>query len=307
MRQLAHVIEDAVLVQAERLRRFPWKVTVHAAEKYRDRVDPTMTVTAAWRVLERCLPAAELLPQPTTRGQSRWLLPGGNAVAVCKPDPKIKARVVVTVLGPNEMFEPEAEDEVVEAYERIFAPPPPLMPASKPLQKQPASPPAPREMVPIGLLADKERQLEAMTARYNNMRRARESLLADHVALKLKRLDVHAHHVAAVESVKKEVAKWKERALLAESNPQRALAAEAVAKRANAHAEKMESERESMRNMLRIAVRALRDGDCDRGLAALEAARPGITGDHFCFPKRFTKAERRAVMCAAEQNAGGGQ
>jgi hypothetical protein len=98
----SELIDDAMAVQMARYESFPWVVTNHAAEKYRDRVDPSLGIAGAKRILLACLPAAELLPQPTFSGESRWLVPGGDAVVVCKPDPKLKARVAVTVLGLHE-------------------------------------------------------------------------------------------------------------------------------------------------------------------------------------------------------------
>lgn len=263
---IASLIDSAATSRAERSRRFAWQVTLHAAEQYRDRVDKTMTVTAAWRLLERCLPAAELLPQPTNRGQARWLLPGGDAVVVCKPDPKIRARVAVTVLGPHEMCEPEAAAEVVEAFDRTRtkAPPAPL-PQPKPLAiaKVPA-PAKKREMVSRAQLEDVERNLVATK---------------DHVV----RLQ----------------------AVLAQTTEQHAEQRKADRADRRAHALVMDQELTRTKNLLRVAVIALRDGDCARGLRLLEGAEPGITGDHFCYPERLTRQERRAATMAAREATGG--
>lgn len=127
MRSMARVIDDAQEV-SRRSDAWPWQVTERAAEAFRDRVDPSLSVHAAWRLLERCLPAAELLPQPTRRGQQRWRLPGAeNVVAVCKPDPELRARVAVTVLGPNEYVDEEAiTEDVLAAYQRATAPEAPI-------------------------------------------------------------------------------------------------------------------------------------------------------------------------------------
>lgn len=330
MRALAHLIDDAAQAQAERSRRFPWQVTVHAAEQYRDRVDKTMTVTAAWRLLERCLPAAELLPQPTSRGQARWLLPGGDAVVVCKPDPKIRARVAVTVLGPHEMCEPEAAAEVVEAFDRtrapvVIAPRPVSVPREAPPVVSPSAPratprpPAPRptvkDHVPLSVHEDVKRTLGRELLRLQG---AHASLLAQHAELRQRRDPDKEDLLRRLQSAEDRAAAATRRAKDAEDTLVRAagdpdVLAEVAMKsitagdlaRARLHAENMDAIATRTKAMLRVAVVALRDGDCARGLRLLEAAQPGITGDHFCYPERFTKEERRAATMAAQQATGG--
>lgn len=247
-----------------RARPIAWSISDHAAERYVKRIEPRITVQGALIFLRAALPAATRLPEPTIAGQERWLLPDGNCVVVAKPDPKIKAHVAVTVLGPNEMYDVEAIDDVVEAFQR----------ATSPVSAPVAMPPAKVRVVDIKVReAARTSPRDAAVQRDENLRVNYQLLLVAHQRLK-----------AQIErGGMTDVLKMRE------------------------HVARTEDEARCMKRMLRAAILALREGNCAAGLAALEQERPGITGDHFCYPERFTKEERKAATLAAEQNAGGAQ
>lgn len=351
MRPLPQVIDDALEAQAARQRDWLWLVSDHAAERYRDRVDRSLTPIVAKRLIGALLRDAELLPTTTFLGQQRWLLPGKDAVVVCRPDPKMKARVAVTVLGPHEMYEQDAIEEVREAFERVA---PSLSPTPKPAVVETSAPepmpapPAPREGLVIvrraspSTLSGAPRSEPAPSAkpaakavRFDPWEQAYRALEKRHEALKA-HLD-RQQAVASANAARRDPVivmlrqqlqenqeanrRWKERAHAAEAKLLGAMAepiveAPALAtagsvsaerlQRAAAHALHAEEEAQRWRRLMRVAVLALRSGDCAAGLAALEAARPGITGDHFCYPERFTKAERKAATMAAEAAAAAG-
>lgn len=350
MRPLPQVIDDALEAQAARQRDWPWLVSDHAAERYRDRVDRSLTPFVAKRLIGALLRDAELLPTTTFLGQQRWLLPGKDAVVVCRPDPKMKARVAVTVLGPHEMYEQDAIEEVREAFERVA---PSLSPAPRTATIKPSAPeptpalPAPRQglvvvrraspstssaATPTGAAVPPEKPA-AKAVRFDPWEQAYRALEKRHEALKahLDRQQAAASASAArrdpvivmlrqqLQENQEANRRWKERAHAAEAKLLGATTEPVVEgpapagslstgrlQRAVAHAIHAEEEAQRWRRLMRVAVLALRSGDCAAGLAALEAARPGITGDHFCYPERFTKAERKAATMAAEAAASEG-
>lgn len=115
----------------------PWLITYHAAVRFAERVDRSLTPEDATRAIESLLPLATLLPERTLKNSERWALPGIEAVIVARLDPKIGARVAVTVLGPREMVEDGATKAVVAAYLRVkkFVEPPPGPPEQPVKQK----------------------------------------------------------------------------------------------------------------------------------------------------------------------------
>jgi hypothetical protein len=334
------VIDDAMAVQMARYQSFPWVVTNHAAEKYRDRVDPSLGIAGAKRILLACLPAAELLPQPTFSGQSRWLVPGGDAVVVCKPDPKLKARVAVTVLGLHEMYDVDAVPEVVEAFERVAHESPQT--TAKPRRRhQPEIPEPVRELQivsmpepakaplpvvrrvapaiygpPIRPSAPRvdpwEQAYRALEKRHENLKRENAIVVLANQALKQRR-DPDVEHLRQDVQIARDLAAlWKKRAEDAEralrSPEALAAAAEHSVKardldRARTHAARMERDRQAMREMVRVAVIGLRTGNIAETLAELERTERGITSDQFCYPDRFTKEERRVAAKETEDAA----
>lgn len=306
-----------------------WSITDHAALRYCQRIDQRLQPAGAMTLLRALLPQASLLPEPTFHGQQRWLLPDGNAVVVAKPDPKLGAHVAVTVLGPGEMYDVEAVGDVVEAFQRATATPsaPVPMPPAKVrvVEFRPAEKPK-KETVSRAHFEQTERELASLREKFNGLQDVYNRLLAAHTDLKNRRdpaVPMGDDDRRRLQSMEDQLAHWKARALRVEDQLLR-VATSPVAMtaatlksitagdlvRARAALEHQERESKLSRQLLRVAVIALRSAASESeaaraGLSALESARPGITGDHFCYPERFTKAERKAATVAAEQAAGG--
>ena len=112
----------------------PWLITYHAAVRFAERVNRTITPEEATLAIESLLPTATLLPDRTLKNSERWALTGIDAVIVARLDPKIGARVAVTVLGPHEMVEDGVAKAVMAAYLRVtkfVEPPGPPEPTAK--------------------------------------------------------------------------------------------------------------------------------------------------------------------------------
>lgn len=249
-----------------------WIVTFHAAERYCARVDKSMTPLAAMIAMRELLPDATLQAEPTALGQQRWLLPGVDAVVVAKPDPRVGAHVAVTVLGPHEMYEVEAIPEVVAAYRRATTP----RIVTKPV---PVATKTTKAVAPKAVKSGSPTPLELeWNAQLSNLR------------TKVANLQSH------IDQTQGKVAEWKERALAAEKKAIES--SKEMSTRQKRHIATVIAESVKRREMLRIAVTALRAAGNTEALAALEAIDAGITSDHFCYPERFTNEEREAAGAA---------
>lgn len=74
-----------------------WYVKQHAAQRYCERYDPSLTDDEALTLLREHCGSAVLMPARTRLGQEQWLLSELSVVAVVKKDPD-GTHVVVTVL-----------------------------------------------------------------------------------------------------------------------------------------------------------------------------------------------------------------
>lgn len=270
-----------------------WSISDHAAERYCKRVDQRLAPSGAVILLRQLLPKSTLLPEPTLSGQQRWLLPSGDAVVVAKPDPKLRAHVAVTVLGPREMYDVDAVDDVVEAFQRATSPvstPEPMPPAKVrvvDVAPKPTKVVGP-EMVSREHLDAAHATLRAAYAREEKLRTAHANLSQAHNALKSKRDPDAAQLQRDLDEARRQ------------------LKTSGAAEKLREHAKRMEEDRDETRGMLRVAVAALRVHDTPiarAALAELERRGPGITGDAFCYPERFTKEERKAAKVAARAAA----
>lgn len=316
MRALSHVIDDAVAAQAARYQHFPWLPTRHAAEQYRARADPTMAIPAAWRILERCLPAAELLPEPTLAGQQRWLLPGGDAVVVCRPDPKIGRRVAVTVLGRNEMIDVEVVGEVVEAYQRIVKPDPPPPPAV--VKAAPPVPAAPKRRIRHMPLAPPS----AWEEHYRALEDKHYALSAEHMRHVELYVETKRRRAAEAVQLREQIAALSAQLREEKRRPAQPapddLAERRIAKansetdRLRRHAERTDEHALKMKGALRAAVVGLRaaaergDAGAVHALALVAEIDRGFVADDFCYPDRFTRAERRDAGALREESTATG-
>jgi hypothetical protein len=267
---------------------------------YRERIAPTMTLPEASRQLFRDLPAAELLPQPTFSGQQRWLLPGGAAVAVCKPDPKLRRRIAVTVLGPDQMHDVDAVDEVLEAYQRVAAA----------VEPQPSAPPSqgpdrPRKAKQLPNAAS-----SVWEQHYLLLERKHDALLAEHqrhlklyADLKELRSAEGATLRAQVEHLSAQLRDERKRGNAAEHAAKtvgdQLAKAQRVAGETNEHARHLARDAAKKTIALRVAVIELRraaergDEGALRALADVAGVDAGLVSDAFCYPERFTAEERR--------------
>lgn len=214
-------------------------------------------------------------------------------MVVAKPDPKLRAHVAVTVLGPREMYDVDAVDDVVEAFQRATSPvstPEPMPPAKVrvvDVAPKPTKVVGP-EMVSREHLDAAHATLRAAYAREEKLRTAHANLSQAHNALKSKRDPDAAQLQRDLDEARRQ------------------LKTSGAAEKLREHAKRMEEDRDETRGMLRVAVAALRVHDTPiarAALAELERRGPGITGDAFCYPERFTKEERKAAKVAARAAA----
>ncbi len=269
-----------------------WSISDHAAERYCKRVDQRLAPSGAVILLRQLLPKSTLLPEPTLSGQQRWLLPSGDAVVVAKPDPKLRAHVAVTVLGPREMYDVVAVDDVVEAFQRATSPvstPEPMPPAK--VRVVDVAPKPERRAVPIA--QNVEMALHAARERTDGLRLAYDQLLRAHEKLKCTRNPDADQLRAELASSRDEVNQLKR------NTPSAKL---------RRHVEHIEHQNGELVCMLRVAVVALRahnTPEAHAAIAEIERVKAGITGDAFCYPGRFTREERIAATNAAERAAEG--
>lgn len=120
----------------------PWHITMHAAERYRERLAPGLSVPQAWAWLRDAAPRATALDQRTRAGQELYLVDG--VVLVVKQDPRPRQRVVVTV-GWWDADDPAVlvVDEPVEHLAAVGAIPGLV---SRALPPEPPPPPDPAEL-----------------------------------------------------------------------------------------------------------------------------------------------------------------
>ena len=269
---------------APKTRPLAWSISDHAVKRYQQRVDRRLEPAGVLTLLRGLLPLATLLPERTESGQQRWLLPDGGAVVIAKVDEATRVHIAVTVLGPDQLHDDDAVDDVLEAFQRATAPrsaPEPTPPPSRPRVVEVSSAMYPRGKTPTPVIAPAPappttvgaEAEERASVKLENLRRTYQRLLVAH------------------------------QRLIDESGRDPREAA-----RARDHADRMHEDNQLFRRLLRTAIVGLREvGETHPGvaatLAALETERPGITGDHFCYPERFTKAERKTATEVAEDAA----
>jgi hypothetical protein len=266
---------------APKTRPIAWSISDHAVKRYQQRVDRRLAPAGVLTLLRGLLPLATLLPERTESGQQRWLLPDGGAVVIAKVDEATRAHIAVTVLGPDQLHDHDAVDDVLEAFQRATAArsaPEPTPPPSRPRVVEVSSAMYPRGKTTAPVIAPAPAppttagNEERASVKLDNLRRTYQGLLAAHQRL----LDEIGRDLKV--------------------------------ERLRGHADRMEADRELFRRLLRTAIVGLREVGVDHPgvaetLAGLEAQRPGITGDHFCYPERFDYPERRAATLAAEAAA----
>lgn len=287
-----------------------WVVTNHAAKRYCERVDRRLRPEDAARILESALQGATFL-ELSSNEQQRWLLPSGKAIVIASPNTVDGARIAITVLGPDEMMvsEETAAQDVVDAFRRskaamLAAELPIALRIEKQLHHSAAigkvTEPAPK---PPGKAEKSSKQTAGAAEHIANLKNEIANL-KNHAAnmtanaAKWKALLLASQKRPFTEDDENSLKAWKERALTAEKKAIEI--SREPTPRQKQHMVTMMTESTKRRDMLRVAVVALREAGNVEALASLEAMSEGVTGDHFCYPERFTKEERKAAAASRE-------
>lgn len=221
-------------------------VSLHAVSRFVQRYRPDLTEQAARPILTLLAASAELVGPTDGGNMYRAEMADGRRVSMVVRDDPHDGRVVVTVLPPSaEPMPAEEVDEVLEAFDRLNAPPRPSV-----VKRARVEPPAQEEAHPTPATPPKS----------------------------LGKANAYWVEASRFEALERETERLR---ALAES-PRLSLKREL--ERIRQHAERMSLDREVARDGLRIAVRALLEFDTEDAREALRkiaSIEPGWVSDNF--------------------------